>query len=220
MWLAEPFTKGQAWIDLFANANHKEGTFWVRGTPIRVGRGQIAWSKLTMSDRWGWSEGKVDRFLEYLKTEEQIGVQTSSKTTLITILNYELYQADSRTDNRANGERTENRQGTNKNEENEKKTGTTFVVTTETEGRARKVTPEMQQVFDLFKHNPARLVWKTRVHIREAAQVLYDTFGIEELKLRYKISQEHKGEDMCPQIDDPSEFLEKMPKMENFLKKL
>ncbi len=88
------------------------------------------------------------------------------------------------------------------------------------EGRTKKVTPEMQQVFDLFKHNPARLVWKGRVHIRDAAKVLFDTFGIEELALRYRISQEHKGEDMCPQIDDPSEFLEKMPKMENFLKKL
>ncbi len=88
------------------------------------------------------------------------------------------------------------------------------------EGRTKKVTPEMQQVFDLFKHNPARLVWKGRVHIRDAAKVLFDTFGIEELGLRYRISQEHKGEEMCPQIDDPSEFLEKMPKMENFLKKL
>lgn len=73
-----------------------------------------------MSDRWGWSEGKVNRFLDYLKTEEQIEVQTSSKTTLITILNYELYQADSRPNKGADSEQTASRQGTNKNDKKEK----------------------------------------------------------------------------------------------------
>jgi hypothetical protein len=27
LWLLEPFTKGQAWVDLFANANFKDNSF-------------------------------------------------------------------------------------------------------------------------------------------------------------------------------------------------
>lgn len=82
----------------------------------------------------------------------------------------------------------------------------------------KKVTPQMQQVFDLFQGNPARLVWKTRVHEREAAKVLFDSYGIEELQKRYKATRKHKDDPMCPQVDSPADFLEKMPKMERFLK--
>lgn len=86
--------------------------------------------------------------------------------------------------------------------------------------KEKKVTPAIQAVFDLFQGNPARLVWKTRLYQREAAKVLSDTYGIDELKRRYQVSLKYKDEQHCPQIDSPSDFLDKMPKMENFLKKL
>lgn len=34
LWLAEPFTWAQAWIDLLLNANHKAASFWVRKVEI------------------------------------------------------------------------------------------------------------------------------------------------------------------------------------------
>lgn len=83
--------------------------------------------------------------------------------------------------------------------------------------KERKVTPEMQKVFDLFSFNPARLVWKTRVHEREAAAVLHKEFGVAELKTRLDVSQRYRKDPLCPQIDSPSDLLEKMPKMEKFL---
>ena len=92
-----------------------------------------------------------------------------------------------------------------------------FVIKNENE-KHKKVTPEMQEVFDIFTDRPARFVWKTRVHEREAAKVLHESYGIEELKKRYSVVRKYRTDPLCPQIDSPSDFLEKMPKMEKFLK--
>jgi|GEM_PF-2126967 len=91
-WLSESFTKGQAWVDLFLNANHTDGSFWVRGNEVKLKRGQIGWSELTMSKRWGWSKNKTRRFLKALETEQQIEQQKTFITTIITILKYADYQ--------------------------------------------------------------------------------------------------------------------------------
>lgn len=95
LWLLEPFTKAQAWIDLFLNANHKEGVINIRGNIIKIERGQLGWSELTMAKRWKWSKCKVRRFLKILETEQQI-IQQKDRylTTIITILNYENYQSE------------------------------------------------------------------------------------------------------------------------------
>lgn len=86
--------------------------------------------------------------------------------------------------------------------------------------KKNKTTPEMKAVFALFTSNPARQLWKVRVLEREAAQILYDEYGIEELKSRYAITQKYKNVPLCPQVNCPSDFLEKMPKMETFLSTL
>jgi hypothetical protein len=86
--------------------------------------------------------------------------------------------------------------------------------------KGKKVTFAMKEVFALFQGNPARLVWPTRSFQREAAKVLHETYGIEELKKRYSITAKYKNDPMCPQIDSPADFLDKMPKMEKFLRDL
>lgn len=93
LWMSEPFTKGQAWIDLIGNANHRPGVVWVRGVDISVDRGQIAWSELTMAKRWKWSRDKVRRYLRMLKTRHMIIQQKNNYTSITTICNYELYQS-------------------------------------------------------------------------------------------------------------------------------
>lgn len=84
----------------------------------------------------------------------------------------------------------------------------------------RKTTSDMISVFSLFSWNPARSSWKLRVVERDAAQTLFDTYGLPELERRLKIVRKYKDEQMCPRIDSPSEFLTKMTKMEHFLKSL
>lgn len=119
LWFSEPFTKAQAWIDLFLNANHKEGIVNIRGNIIKIERGQIAWSELTMTKRWTWSKNKVRRFLKYLETEQQIEQQKDRFiTTVITILNYDNYQSDT-PDDTAERQQKDSRRYINKNVKND-----------------------------------------------------------------------------------------------------
>src|SRR3972149_348858 len=99
LWLKEKFTWGQAWVDLFANANYKDGCFWVRGNEVVILRGQIGWSEVTMAKRWRWSRNKVRRYLKWLEAEQQIEQQKDRfLTTIITIVNYDKFQNDTADD--------------------------------------------------------------------------------------------------------------------------
>lgn len=122
LWLLETFTKGQAWVDLFLNANHKDGIMNVRGNIVPIKRGQIGWSELTMAKRWTWSKNRVRRFLKLLETKQQIKQEKLYKiTTIITILNYNEYQSDT-TDDTTERQQKDNRRYTNKNVKNVKNT--------------------------------------------------------------------------------------------------
>ena len=57
LWLTEPFTKSQAWIDLILGANRLPGKVMIRDLSIELDTGQLAWSQLTMCKRWKWSRG-------------------------------------------------------------------------------------------------------------------------------------------------------------------
>lgn len=93
LWLAEPFTRGQAWVDLILLANHKESEYRIRGVAITVKRGQVAWSEDGLAKRWKWSRGKVRRFLKEMeKKEQQIVQQKNNIITLLSIVNYDKFQ--------------------------------------------------------------------------------------------------------------------------------
>lgn len=126
LWTAEPFTKGQAWIDLIGHANHRPASIWIRGIEVSVERGQLAWSELTMADRWKWSRGKVRRYLRMLQDRGMVVQQTNKVTTVLTICKYETYQTENTTGETTNrttgrttdGQQTDNRRYTNKNVKN------------------------------------------------------------------------------------------------------
>lgn len=126
LWLAEPFTKGQAWVDLFILANHADGVSWLRGVEVKVKRGQTARSELTLAKRWKWSRNKVRRFLKWLETKQQIKQQKNNVTSIITILNYEVYQSgdtqnDTPNDTPERHQKDTKRYTNKKKENNEKK---------------------------------------------------------------------------------------------------
>ena len=89
LWVEDKFTRGQAWVDLILLANHTEGYLRVAGEKIPILRGQTGWSIEKLSLRWQWSRGKTERFLNELETSKQIVQQKTSRTTVITIINYE-----------------------------------------------------------------------------------------------------------------------------------
>ena len=98
LWLAEPFTYGQAWVDLVLCANHASGSFMVKRQRVALERGQIGWSEITMTKRWKWSRGKVRRFLKRLESDSMIKQETGHLTSVITICNYDSYQSKSKED--------------------------------------------------------------------------------------------------------------------------
>ncbi|MDD4357542.1 MAG: hypothetical protein PHN98_09845 [Smithellaceae bacterium] len=115
LWLAEPFTRGQAWIDLLLLANHRSEFIRRRGIMVKVERGQVAWSEEALARRWRWSKGKLRRFFSELSARSMISRQHAETTTrlktelkntpktalkktsvnaLIYIENYERYQGN------------------------------------------------------------------------------------------------------------------------------
>jgi hypothetical protein len=103
LWLSEKFTRGQAWVDLIMLASHKENTFQIRGIKVKVNRGQLAWSEVSLAKRWRWSRGRVRRFLNGLENEQRIVQQKNKVTSLITLINYDRYQLGGTSDGTSGG---------------------------------------------------------------------------------------------------------------------
>ena len=92
LWTCEPFSRGQAWVDLLLLANHSDSFFYKRGVKINVSRGQVGRSEVELSDRWKWSRNKVRKFIKDLEKEQQIEQQKTNVTQLLTIVNYSKFQ--------------------------------------------------------------------------------------------------------------------------------
>lgn len=133
-WTCEPFSRGQAWIDLLLLANHDYGFFYCREHKVEVQRGQVGWSEMKLAKRWQWSRSKVSRFLKDLEKEHQIVQQKSKSYSTIQILNYDKFQEKKQQqDIRKTSEKQQ--QDTNKNENNEKN-----------EKKKREVRPTFEEV--------------------------------------------------------------------------
>lgn len=127
-WIEKPFSRGQAWVDLLLLANYKRGHFRVRGITIPVERGQVGWSTVSLASRWGWSRAKAKRFFRDLENEGQIVQQTNRISSLLTVINYNLYQTDVTTDVTTERQQTLQQTDTNKKEKKDKKEKNTGVV--------------------------------------------------------------------------------------------
>lgn len=92
LWFAEPFTYGQAWVDILIHANHKPRTIFIRNIEVDLSRGDLGWSEVTMSKRWKWSRGKVRRYLAMLEKRGMIVQQKTQVTTVLSVCNYSEYQ--------------------------------------------------------------------------------------------------------------------------------
>lgn len=152
LYLSEPFTRMQAWIDLLLLANHKEGFFYVRGNKVVVGRGQIGTSSRTLANRWQWSRGKVERFLQDLEESGQIKPQKTNVITLISICNYDEYQnTEPQNEPQTSHRQTTNEPQTDPNK-NDNNVNNTNNDNKESKGKTSRFTPPtLQEVEDYIK---------------------------------------------------------------------
>ena len=123
IWLIKPFSEGQAWVDLLMITTFDSGFIKTKnGTIIKLNSGQCGFSQLTLSERWGWSRGKVNRYLKLLESERMIQQKIVANTTIINILNYDNFQNDTinnTINDTINGQQTIQQTDTIKNDNND-----------------------------------------------------------------------------------------------------
>lgn len=87
-----------AWMYLIAHANYKKGQIRTTGGVVDVGRGQIHTTIRHLSLIFQWDKKTVERFLQNLAKAGMIVKSSSPQGTLLTIVNYNKYQALSDSD--------------------------------------------------------------------------------------------------------------------------
>ena len=92
IWDDKPFSRGQAWIDLLMQVNHEDKEIMFNARGVIVKRGQRITSIRNLGEQWGWSRTKVKLFLEELKKAGMIEFESDTKKTLVTVINYGIYQ--------------------------------------------------------------------------------------------------------------------------------
>ncbi|MGB3478158.1 MAG: hypothetical protein WBB67_03245 [bacterium] len=121
-WVSKdkPYCRGYVWLDLYSSANHQDNTILFDGRPMLIKRGQRLTSITKLSAKYGWGYKKTSNFLNRLEEQKMIKQKRTSRYTLITIENYDLYQPRKR--KRQNrGKTGEEQRQTNKNDKEGKK---------------------------------------------------------------------------------------------------
>ena len=131
------FTKGQAWVDLLLRANHTRERVFVGFTEIVLEPGDLLTSQVALSKRWGWNRKTTARYLGCLasaqmlstKTDKGMGIGKDKGFTIITITQWQAYQAEGNNNSASQGASPGTSEGTSggrqggnpKNVKNDKK---------------------------------------------------------------------------------------------------
>lgn len=86
------FSKYEAWIDMILNVNYSDNKVFIKGKLYTIKRGESVKSLETWANRWNWDKSQVRRFFKLLENDSMIKTKSDSKTTQITICNYDSYQ--------------------------------------------------------------------------------------------------------------------------------
>ena len=128
---------------LLVSANHKDGNW--KGQSVK--RGQLITGRKSLSSATGISEQSIRTCLERLSLTNEITIKTTNKNSVITILNYDLYQSkESSNQQSTSNQPTINQQlTTNKNDNNVKN-----------EKKVKEVVPPTQTILDFIEseHEP------------------------------------------------------------------
>ena len=82
------------WNILLLLAQHEKSEFIWAGEKCTIETGQLLTGRKKLSELSGISEAQVERILKYLELEHQITQTKTNKFRIITIVNWDKYQAD------------------------------------------------------------------------------------------------------------------------------
>lgn len=102
-WIWQDAEFLRAWLDLLMMANWRDNKRLYKGNLITQKRGEIITTIRSLAERWGWSIGKVSRFLDMLETDHMLTQKRNTNGTTLTVENYAFYQDDRNTDDNTHG---------------------------------------------------------------------------------------------------------------------
>lgn len=86
----EKFSRREAFIDLVQMAVFKPTIVYLPGNRVQLERGQIIASRRFLAARWGWSMGRVDRYIDEICNQGRC-TKTNGRITILTITGYDCY---------------------------------------------------------------------------------------------------------------------------------
>jgi hypothetical protein len=93
---SEAFSEREAFLWMIMEASFRQREKRVGNAVVSLDRGQFAHSTRFMARTWKWPETTVRRFLDRLKKRRMVECATGAGVTVVTLCNYDRYQADGR----------------------------------------------------------------------------------------------------------------------------
>lgn len=104
------------WLYLLLKANHQDKEVFVGNEKVLVKRGQLLTSRSKLAEVVHIQENKIYRILKCFENEHQIEQQKTKKYTVISIVNYDMYQKSEQViEQPMNSKRTTDEQSMNTN---------------------------------------------------------------------------------------------------------
>ena len=95
-WIAQDNEYLAVWIRMLSEANYESQTKMFNGQVITVGRGQFIFGLDSYAEKTKVSVMRLRRLVDLLEKHQMINRVKTSKYSLISIVNYDKYQADNR----------------------------------------------------------------------------------------------------------------------------
>ena len=94
IFLELPYDRWHAFESLLLKARRFPTVTILKGKPIKLEVGQLICGEDKLTSKWGWSRGKVKRYLDMLENLGMIKKNGTPYGTLITVENYTKYQGE------------------------------------------------------------------------------------------------------------------------------
>ena len=102
------------WSYCLMKASHKKRTVRIGFQKINIEPGQFVFGRKRASEELNLSEWKIRRCIDSLRKSGNVAIKTTNKFSVITIINWELYQGDDNNKNEENRQQTANKPPTNR----------------------------------------------------------------------------------------------------------
>lgn len=111
IWSMEPFTRGQAWVDLLMMVCYEDTDNLHRGNLVHLSKGSTRTSIAYLAKRWHRSDKWVRHTLEILKGMDMVQTIGTTQGTIITIKNYTSFQGQGQTKGQTEDRATDRAKG-------------------------------------------------------------------------------------------------------------